>query len=98
MNQLSHYYSEPGIFRNVIYSLIVSIVGGVALIITMIAVFFVSLTSSIGRTSSAAPTFGAFIIALIAIVLVALVIGIASALLNKRAFNLLGSKIRHTQL
>ncbi len=92
MYQLSHYYNEPGIFKNVIYSLIVSIVGGVALIITMIAVIFLSLTSSIGRTSSAAPTFGVFIIAFIAIVVVALVVGIVSALLNKRAFNLLGAK------
>jgi len=91
MHSLSQYYNEPGIFRNVIYSFLVTIIGYVALFVTGLAVAFTAITSL--KSSSTSGLSGAWFIGLIlGIVAAALVIEIVSALLLMRAFNKLGEK------
>jgi uncharacterized membrane protein len=94
MYRLSHYYNEPAIFKNVLYGLILTILGGV----TAVIVEFAFLFSLIGRitsasTSTAVASFLAqFIFAILAIVGIALVFGVVSAVLYWRAFNKLAEK------
>jgi uncharacterized membrane protein/ribosomal protein L40E len=94
MYRLSHYYNEPAIFKNVLYGLILTILGGV----TAVIVEFAFLFSLIGRITSAststsvAPFLAQFIFAILAIVGIALVFGVVSAVLYWRAFNKLAEK------
>ncbi|MGD0644174.1 MAG: DUF996 domain-containing protein [Candidatus Bathyarchaeia archaeon] len=93
MYQLSQYYNEPGIFKNTICSLVVSIVGGVTLIATVLAVIISTITiQRVSTTPTLSPAAGLFSIGLLAIIGIAFVIGIVSALFYKRAFNKLGEK------
>lgn len=93
MYQLSHYYNEPGIFKNTIYSLVVSIVGAVTLVAILLAVIISTITIPIVSTPPAAfPASGLFLVGFVAIIGAAIAIGIVSALFYKRAFNQLGEK------
>jgi uncharacterized membrane protein len=89
MYQLSHYYNEPGIFKNTLYSLVVSIVGAVTLVAILLAVILSTIT--IPRVSTP-PAAGLFIVGFVAIIVAAIAIGIVSTLFYKRAFNKLGEK------
>ena len=93
MHQLSHYYKESGIFKNIVYALIVNIVGA----IFVFALFFVFISSSINTaittpSTSILPFLNQFIFSFLALVVVALVLGIISAAFYMRAFNKLGEK------
>ena len=94
MYRLSRYYNEPAIFKNVLNGLILTIIGGV----TAVIVEFAFLFSLIGRITSAststvaAPFLAQFIFAMLAIVGIALVFGVVSAVLYWRAFNKLAEK------
>jgi len=93
MHQLSHYYKESGIFKNIVYALIVNIVGA----IFVFALFFVFITSSINSaittpSTSILPFLNQFFFSLIALIVLAMVLGIISAAFYMRAFNKLGEK------
>ncbi len=93
MHQLSHYYKESGIFKNIVYALIVNIVGT----IFVFALFFVFITSSINSaittpSTSIIPFLNQFVFSFLALVVLAMVLGIISAAFYMRAFNKLGEK------
>ncbi len=93
MYQLSHYYNEPGIFKNIVYSLVVGIVGAGTLVVILLVAIFSSLTISRASTSpTPAPAAGLVLIGIFSIIGAALAIGLVSALFCKRAFNKLGEK------
>lgn len=104
MHRLSQYYNEPGIFKNTLYGFIINIVGGIA----FTAIYFALLGNLIGsipssstQTTVATPiptippivaSLEVFILSFFAIIGVALVLGIVSAVFYMRAFNKLGEK------
>jgi uncharacterized membrane protein len=88
MHQLSHYYKEPGIFKNLVYYL-VTIIVGVAMVFGITLAIVFSAAASVGSNPSA---FGVFGIGFIGIILGAIALGLVSALFFKRAFNKLGEK------
>jgi len=92
MYQFSHYYKEPGIFKNIVYSLVVGIAGAGTLVVILLVAIFSSITISRLNTSATSPAPGLFFIGFFAIICAALVIGLVSALFCKRAFNQLGEK------
>ena len=90
MHRLSNYYNEPGIFKNVLYALLLSIVSSVVIF----ASEFVFLLSSINRiTQSTTPgistVFPGFFIA---VIIVGVVFGLVNGFLYMRAFNKLKEK------
>ncbi|MGA3289218.1 MAG: DUF996 domain-containing protein [Candidatus Bathyarchaeia archaeon] len=91
MYQLSHYYNEPGIFRNMLYGIVVAIVGSGSFTIVLIAIII----SAINRAKTAptfAPAVGLVIVGLLALICAFLAILIISAFFWRRAFNKLGEK------
>jgi uncharacterized membrane protein len=93
MHQLSHYYKESGIFKNIAYALIINIVGA----IFVFALFFVFISSSINSAITTPsnlllPFLNQVIFSVLALVVVALGLGIISAVFYMRAFNKLGEK------
>ena len=93
MYRLSHYYNEQGIFKNVLYAFLISIISGVVIIILEFTVF-ASLLSGFSQTGApvtSAP-FTQFIITYLAVIGVSLVFGIVNAVFYMRAFNKLGEK------
>jgi uncharacterized membrane protein len=93
MHQLSHYYKESSIFKNIVYALIVNIIGA----IFVFALFFSFISSSINTaittpSTLAMPFITQFIISFLALVVVALVLAIISGFFFMRAFNKLGEK------
>ena len=94
MYRLSNYYSEPGIFKNVLYAFIINIVGG----IVSVGIYFAVILSAIGSIpqtgtpSTVAPFFTQFIITYLVVIGVAFVFAIVNGLLYMRAFNKLGEK------
>ena len=93
MHQLSHYYKEPGIFKNIAYALIINIVGAIA----VFALFFVLISSSINSAITTPSNLSLqfldqFIFSFLALVVLAMVLGIISAAFYMRAFNKLGEK------
>jgi len=88
MYQLSHYYGEPGIFKNIVYSLIVAIVGAVSFALLLVALILFR----VGISTSSAPGTGLFIIGFLGILGAFLVIVLFSCLFFKHAFNKLAEK------
>jgi uncharacterized membrane protein len=89
MNNLSKYYSEPAIFKNLLNALILSIIG-IVVIGVVLAAFFVA---SIARTASSPAVSAIWVIGgLGGLFLGILAIVIYSAFLTKRAFDKLGDK------
>ena len=88
MHQLSHYYNEPGIFKNIVYYL-VTIIVGVAVVFGITLAIIFSVAASVSSNPSAVGVFG---IGLIGIILGAIALGLISALFFKRAFNKLAEK------
>jgi len=90
MNNLSNYYHEPAIFKNVLYAFILSLVStGVifALEFTLILSTIAGITQT-PSSSTAVP----FILSYIVVIVVALAFGIVNGLLYMRAFNKLKEK------
>ena len=93
MYQLSHYYNEPGIFKNMLYGLVVAIVGSVSLAVILIAIIISTITNNRANTApTIAPAIGLVIVGLLALIVAFLAIIIISAFFWKRAFNKLGEK------
>jgi uncharacterized membrane protein len=90
MYQLSRYYNEPNIFNNILYALIISIIGGAVVIATYFA-FIISLITNFAVTQQP-PTFFTQLIAILIMATVALSIGIINGILHMRAFNRLAEK------
>jgi uncharacterized membrane protein len=93
MYQLSHYYNEPGIFKNILYALVVGIVG----VVTLVAIMFAAILSTIRAFTvstplAASPATGLFFVGLLSVIGVAFVIGIVSTFFYKLAFNKLAEK------
>lgn len=94
MNRLARYYNEPGIFKNVLYGFLLTILGGVSLYIVQLA-FLSNVIGHItpGNTTGInAPLFAQFMFTLMAIVGIAFVFAIISAVFYWRAFNKLADK------
>jgi uncharacterized membrane protein len=94
MYQLSKYYGEPAIFKNLLYALIIQVILGVVISVGIFA-FTASAASRVMPTSTAtsvSSTFLSIIILTLVLVLVSVVIGIVCALLYKRAFDNLAEK------
>src|SRR5512140_2592373 len=91
MYELSHYYNEPGIFRNILFALIIGIVGVVVIVAVTVAFVFATVVNGVAASSASSlglTFFGVIIGATIAAFLVAIV----SAIFVMRAFNKLGDK------
>ncbi len=94
MHRLARYYNEQGIFRNVLYGFLLTIVCGVSILIAESAF----LSNVIGRitpgstTGINAPLFAQLMFTLMAIVGIAFVFAIISAFFYWRAFNKLAEK------
>jgi uncharacterized membrane protein len=94
MYNLSNYYHEPAIFKNVLYAFIVSIISG-AIIIALVFAFLISAISGISppnTPSAITPIFMQIILAYVVVAVVALAFGIVSGFLYMRAFNKLKEK------
>ena len=104
MRRLSRYYDEPGIFKNVLYGFILNIVGSVTATVIEFTFLLESLRS-INQTSTTplAATLGPAVstvasfsteltIGYYAALAIGFALGIISAVLYMRAFNLLGEK------
>jgi uncharacterized membrane protein len=94
MYRLSHYYNEPGIFSNVLYAFIISLVGGIVALGIFFA-FMLSAIGSISRTSTPSlitPFFSQLIIFYLIVIGMAFLFGIINGVLYMRAFNKLGQK------
>jgi uncharacterized membrane protein len=93
MHQLSHYYKEPGIFRNIIYALIVNIVGSISVFALFVLFITSTINSAINTPSTAIlPFLDQFFYSLIGLIVLAMALGIISAAFYMRAFNMLGEK------
>ncbi len=91
MYRLSHYYNEPGIFKNVLYAFILSIISTAVIFALEFAFIFSSLAgiSMAGTPSTFVPAFPFFIII---VFLAAVAFGIVNGWLYMRAFNKLKEK------
>lgn len=94
MYNLSKYYNEPAIFKNVLYAFIVSIVSGAIIIALVFAVLISAITgiSPTNTPSTLTPIFMQIILAYVVVGVVALAFGIVSGYLYMRAFNKLKEK------
>jgi uncharacterized membrane protein len=91
MYELSRYYNEPGIFKNIIYALITGIVGVVVIVAIVVALAFVTFGN--GLAAPSASSLGlSFIGLLIGVTIGSIVVAIVSAIFVMRAFNKLGDK------
>ena len=94
MYNLSNYYNERAIFKNVLYAFIVNIVSGVVVLFLEFAVLISAFTGfpSINTPSSVTPAFTQIIVTYLVVIAVALVFGIINGVLYMRAFNKLKEK------
>jgi uncharacterized membrane protein len=94
MHTLSQYYNEPGIFKNVLYAFILSIVAVVTVFLIELATLFISLEriTSGPVTGSASSPLIPFIFFFIIVFAVFFALWIVSAWLYKRAFDSLSKK------
>jgi uncharacterized membrane protein len=94
MYNLSKYYSEPVIFRNILYAFVLNIIVSIIAWIT-VAVYISSLISQIPQgalTTSTTSSIASLIIAFLIFLVIALAFLIITAVLYWRAFNKLGEK------
>ncbi len=91
MYELSHYYNEPGIFRNIMFALIIGIVGTVVIVAVTVAFVFVAAANRVA-TSTASSLGLSFVGAFIGVGIAAFIVAIVSAIFVMRAFNKLGDK------
>lgn len=94
MHQLSKYYSESSIFTNVLYALIMQIVGGVVVVGIFMAYFLFSIGSFVQTSTSptSASVFPQFAVMYIVFFSVSIVFGVIGGVLYRRAFNKLSEK------
>jgi uncharacterized membrane protein len=93
MHRLSNYYSEPAIFKNVLYGFILSIISTAVVGVIEVAFIFSSIANIFQATpSSTTPSFTVFILVYVVAFGVSLVFGIVNGWLYMRAFNKLKEK------
>jgi len=93
MHQLSHYYKESGIFKNIVYALIINILGAIFVFALFYVLILSSINAAIATPSTLAMQFlNQFIFSFLVIVVLALVLAIISGFFFMRAFNKLGEK------
>jgi uncharacterized membrane protein len=93
MNSLANYYKTPGIFKNILYAVIINIVTVVVVVLLEFALLLPATREvSISGTTPTLGNLGSVFTGLIALVAVAIAMSIISAVLVWRAFNLLGEK------
>jgi uncharacterized membrane protein/ribosomal protein L40E len=100
MHNLAEYYNEPGIFKNTLYGFILNIIGGIVAAAIEIVLLVASIgsiqsivsTPQVSTPSAFNPLFTQIIVEFIAVLAVALVFGIVSAVLYMRAFSKLAEK------
>jgi uncharacterized membrane protein len=90
MYNLSNYYNEPAIFKNVLYAFILSIISA-AVIFALEFGFIITTIAGISQTSTPS-TASPVILSYVVVIVVALVFGIVNGLLYMRAFNKLKEK------
>jgi uncharacterized membrane protein len=93
MNSLANYYNTPGIFKNLLYAVIIDIVT----IVVVVALDFALLIPATRNISTSITTdpgsvFGGAFVGFILVAIIAVVMLIISAVLVMRSFNLLGEK------
>ncbi len=92
MYNLSHYYNEPNIFKNVLYAILLVVIQIVVVVVLFIT-FFTIASTSIGPATTNPSSVSLFpIVSLVAVVAVSIILGIISALFIMRAFNKLAEK------
>lgn len=91
MYLLSRYYSEPAIFNNILYSIIIGIVGGVIIVVTYFTLI-VSMIANIAQPLVPNAFLSQFLIAMVIVIALAVAISIVNAVLYMRAFNKLAEK------
>ena len=94
MNNLSNYYHDPAIFKNVLYAFILSLVStGVILALEFTLILSTILSTIAGITQTLSPSNSVpFILSYVVVIVVALAFGIVNGLLYMRAFNKLKEK------
>jgi len=92
MHNLSKYYNEPLIFKNVLYAFLLSIVSGVISFILVFATLLTSLADFVSSTSSTTTVFPQFIVGYLVVIGVSFVFAIINGVLYMRAFNKLKEK------
>ncbi|MCL1977064.1 MAG: DUF996 domain-containing protein [Candidatus Bathyarchaeota archaeon] len=94
MHRLSNYYKEPSIFKNVLYSFLITIVGSIIIIIITLGSITTLTNNILLAPNSTDPLAMALqlMISIAAIIGAALIIGIIEAVLYWRAFTKLGEK------
>ena len=96
MYDLSYYYNEQGIFKNILYGFFTLLVGDMAVFAVVFGLTFSTVTSvipsaSTGTTDPLSPAAGIIGI-LVGIIIVGFVISTVSGIFYRRAFNKLGEK------
>jgi uncharacterized membrane protein len=95
MYRFSNYYSEPAIFKNVLYGLILSIVSAVVVFTLEIASLLSSIASIFSTSMpTTTPPFGLFTFTYLGAIAVSIAFGIVNGWLYMRAFNKLKEKSR----
>ena len=98
MHNLSKYYGEPAIFKNLLKALILSIGGSVVLGVVLVAFFVSSIVGNFASTTSPPLISGIWVLAGLGVLLLGiLAIAIYSAVLTKRAFRQARRQIRSGQ-
>ena len=94
MYNLSRYYNEPSIFRNILYAILVVVIEIIVTVVLAITLFTISSTSIEPAVTSPTytPAVGTFVLSLVAIVAVGIILNIVSAVFVMRSFNKLGEK------
>jgi uncharacterized membrane protein len=94
MHSLSQYYNEPGIFRNVLYGFIINIVVSAIAVSIELAIIVTSIirTTQGAGAGTADPSVTQFIVPFLAVLAVAFILEIVSAVFYMRAFDKLGEK------
>jgi uncharacterized membrane protein len=94
MNSLANYYKAPGIFKNILYAFIISIVT-VLVVVALDFALLVPVARNITTSTTATnpgSIFGGVFLGFIIVAVVAVVMLIISSVLVMRSFNLLGEK------
>jgi uncharacterized membrane protein len=92
MYSLSNYYSEPTIFKNVLYAFIINIVSAVVIFILQFAVIISSITGIYQNPPPTPPPFTLFALPYVVAIGVSIVFALVNGLLYMRAFNKLKEK------
>ncbi len=93
MNSLASYYNAPGIFKNILYAVIISIVTGIVIVVLDFALLVPATRNiSTGITTNPGSVFSGVFLGFILVAVVAVAMSIISAVLVMRSFNILGEK------